>query len=281
MQEGDESGLVVPIQIQRFNGNQSPINLSLRSERGEFSRFLRYDFDHTTILGESSTSLRMWLDVAAKPLQNQERRYTLTAEQQGSRIETTLFIDVVPVNGFGDIAWNAYPTQAPSHGDTLLANRALTRLNMTLRETGGILRGVLWHQGEADSNNPDCAYRYQENLQRLAERFRGEARDDRRGGLARDVNSDVPFIVATMSKGQDDRGDFSQFGELKTVVDTVHRNVSLSIAHADFVNNDDLRPPTYHCGDNSCVHFGGAAYREMGYRFYQALKAVWARDANN
>ncbi len=404
LQEGNESGVIVPIQIHRSNGNQSPINLSLRSERGELSRFLRYGFDHTTISGETSTNLRMWLDIAAMPLQIQERRYVVTAQQQGRRVEATLFLDVEPVdapdiyllvgqsnmegsseryirnsnpggpdesnprirqlnvrqnsseafsqnwqfsdeqsnvayprfitaedplhepkapwqankaaqfigpglsfakaalgetirqiylvpaawsatgfcsNGFGDIAWNPYPTSSPGHGGTLLADRALTRLNMTLRDTGGILRGILWHQGEADSNNGDCAYRYQDNLRRLVERFRGEARADRRGAMARGGLSDVPIIVGTMSKGQDDRGDFSQFSELKTAVDTVHRNVSISIPHAGFVNNDDLRPPTYHCGDNSCVHFGGAGYREMGYRFYQALRAVWTRDGNN
>ncbi len=404
LREGNGSGVVVPIQFQRSNGNRSPINLSLRSERGDFSRFLRHSFDHVTINGESSTSLRIWLDIAAMPIQNHERRYIVTAEQQGVESKTTLFMNVEPVDapdiyllvgqsnmvgaseryirnsdpggpdelnprirqlnvrqnsaeafsqnwqftdegsnatnprfitaedplhepreawvprkeaqfigpglsfakaalndtsreiylvpaawsasgfcddGFGDISWNAYSTNAPSHGGTLLADRALTRLNMTLRDTGGIFRGILWHQGEADSNNGDCAYRYQENLSRLAERFRGEARGDRRGGAARGSTSDVPFIVATMSKGQDERGDFSQFGELKTVVDTVHRNVSISIPHAGFVNNDDLRPPTYHCGNNSCVHFGGAAYREMGYRFYLALRAVWTRDGNN
>ena len=404
LQEGNGSGVVVPIQIQRSNENRSPINLSMRSEQGDMSRFLRHSFDHTTIRGESSTSLRIWLDIAAMPLQFHERRYIVTAEQNGRRSEATLFIDVEPVNapdiyllvgqsnmegaserfirnsnpggpdelnprirqlnvrqnsqeafgqnwqyadegsnvtnprfitaedplhepkaawvsrkqgqfigpglsfakaalgetsreiylvpaawsasgfcdnGFGDRGWNAYSTDAPSHSGTLLADRALTRLNMTLRDTGGILRGILWHQGEADSNNGDCAYRYQENLRRLVERIRGEARGDRRGGAARGSDSDVPFIVGTMSKGQDERGNFSEFGELKTVVDTVHRNVSISIPHAGFVNNDDLRPPTYHCGDNSCVHFGGAAYREMGYRFYQALRGVWTRDGNN
>ncbi len=402
--EGSESGIVVPIQIQRSNNNQANINLSLRPEQGEFSSFLRFAFDHNTITGESNTHLRIWLEVAAKPLQPQERRYILTAEQQGNRIEKILYLDVVPVdapdvylligqsnmegaseryiknsdpggpdernsrilqlnvrqnsaeafdqnwkfsdeqsnisdprfieaedplhepraiwqdrkqaqfigpglsfakaalaqtskqivlvpaawsasgfcrNDFGDIGWNAYATQAAGHGGTLLADRALTRLNMTLRDTGGIFRGVLWHQGEADSNNADCAYRYQENLRRLATRIRDQARWDRRGSRARGEFSDVPLVVGTMSKGQDERGDFSRFGELKTVVDTVHRNISMLIPHATFVNNDDLRPPTYPCGDNSCVHFGGAAYREMGYRFYQALETVWALDGNN
>ena len=402
--EGNGSGIVVPIQIKRTNNNQADINLTIRPEQGEFSRFLRFGFDHDTVRGESTTNLRMWLDIAAKPLLPQERRYIVSAEQQGSRIERTLYLDVVPIdapdvylligqsnmegaseryiknsnpggpdernsrimqlnvrqnstdifdqnwkfsdeqsnvseprfieaedplheprapwqgykeaqfigpglsfakaalaqtskqiflvpaawsasgfcgNDFGDIGWNAYSTDVAGLGGTLLADRALTRLNMTLRDTGGVFRGVLWHQGEADSNNAACAYRYQENLQRLVTRLRDQAIGDRRGGRARGEFSDVPFIVGTMSQGQDPRGDFSQFGELKTVVDTVHRNISMLIPHAAFVNNDDIRPPAYPCGDNSCIHFGGVGYREMGYRFYQALETVWATDGNN
>jgi hypothetical protein len=89
-------------------------------------------------------------------------------------------------NANGELAWNAEPTPNQVYlGGTLLADRAITRLNMTLRETGGILRGIPWHQGGADSNNPDCARSYAENLAKLAARIRRDARLDSRGSRAK------------------------------------------------------------------------------------------------
>ena len=180
-------------------------------------------------------------------------------------------------NARGPVAWNAWPTPEPALGGTLLTERALTRLNMTLRETGGILRGILWHQGGADSNDATCAARYAENLAQLARRLRGEARVDARGPSARGGDAAVPFIVATQSRGDDGRGRFSDFGPEKRRVDRAHRDVASLIPHADVVNNDDLVPPSYPCGQSSCVHFGAAALREQGYRFDAALRRIVER----
>ena len=164
-------------------------------------------------------------------------------------------------DAMGDIAWNARPTPEPELGGTLLVERALTRLNMTLRETGGILRGILWHQGGADSNDEACAARYGENLRALVERLRTEARVDARGPSARGAGAPIPFVLATQSRGNDERGRFSDFGPAKRRVDAVQRDVARLVPHADFVNNDDLVPPAYPCGQTSCVHFGAEALR--------------------
>ena len=179
-------------------------------------------------------------------------------------------------NSNGNLAWNAEPTTEEFLGGTLLADRAMTRLNMTLRETGGILRGILWHQGGADSNNPDCARTYAENLAKLVKRLRRDARQDMRGSQARGDDALIPFIVATQSRGDDSRANFSTFNPSKREVDAVHRTVESIVAFSDFVNNDDLVPPQHPCGQVSCVHFGASALREQGRRFYAALKRIWS-----
>lgn len=179
-------------------------------------------------------------------------------------------------NANGKLAWNASATEHDFLGGTLLTDRALTRLNLTLRETGGVLRGIFWHQGGADSNNADCARTYRDNLSRLAKRLRREAEQDARGNEARGDEARIAFIVATQSKGDDERGRFSVFNPMKQQVDAAHRAVRQYIPFSGVVNNDDLVPPQYPCGQVSCVHFGADALREQGRRFHSVLKGIWS-----
>ena len=131
-------------------------------------------------------------------------------------------------------------------------------------------------RGGGDSNNPDCARTYADNLLKLSSRIRREARTDARGSSARGANAAIPFMVATQSKGDDERGRFSVFNPSKKVVDAAHRSVRDYIRYSGFVNNDDLVPPQYPCGQVSCVHFGADALREQGRRYYTVIKGIWS-----
>src|SRR5690606_27718914 len=56
--------------------------------------------------------------------------------------------------------------------DTLLYKRALLRTAVTIQESGGILRGIIMHQGEKDASDEenkglDCVQHYAENLRLL------------------------------------------------------------------------------------------------------------------
>ena len=176
-------------------------------------------------------------------------------------------------NSMGDIAWNAEPYPAEGLGGTLLLDRALTRLDMTLRETGGVLRGILWHQGGGDANDPRCVASHADNLVSMVRRLRREARVDPRGPEARGDEAPIPFVLATQSKGSDERDNYL-FGGGRQAIDDVHRMIGSLLPWADFINNDDLVPPAYPCGQGSCVHFGAAAMREQGRRFDAALQRI-------
>ena len=178
-------------------------------------------------------------------------------------------------NNDAPLSWNANESAEPALGGTLLTDRALTRLNMTIRDTGGIFRGILWHQGEADSNNRVCAERYEGNVIELVQRIRREAMVDARGQSARGDNAAIPFVLGTMSRGSDERGDFSTYSNLKQRIDDVHRNLPGVLPFSETVVADDLVPPAFQCGNNSCIHFGAAAYREIGGRYYQAIQRVF------
>jgi len=172
------------------------------------------------------------------------------------------------------IGWNATPKANTALSGTLLHDRAIARANIALSETGGILRGILWHQGEADSEDQACAQTYAANLTELVVSLRSNINADARGAIARGPGSDVPFVVGTMSMGNDARSEQAPFSALKLLVDNAHRNIADAVPMASFVNNDDLVPPSYPCGEGSCIHFGSAALREMGVRYYESLIAL-------
>ncbi len=177
----------------------------------------------------------------------------------------------------GDLGWNAFEPTSPVFGGTTLFRRAVVRANLAIQRSGGILRGILWHQGEADSENAECAQEYASNLATLVSEFRTNIITDARGPAARGQFSDVPFVAGTMSRGNDSRGDFAQFSTTKNQVDNIHRTAGSQglITHYGFANFDDLVPSNgFPCGEGSCVHFGSAAYREMGVRYFQALQSV-------
>ncbi|MGK0283794.1 MAG: hypothetical protein ACI82O_003342 [Patiriisocius sp.] len=177
-------------------------------------------------------------------------------------------------NPFRGAGWNATEKNNPALSGTLLHDRAIARANITLSLTGGILRGILWHQGEADSDSISCANVYEDNLVEVANSLRANIAADARGASARNADSDIPFIVGTMSKGADPRDSQLPFSAAKAIVDAAHRNVATTIPIAGFVNNDDFVPPAYPCGEGTCVHFGAQALREMGFRYYDKLTTL-------
>lgn len=180
----------------------------------------------------------------------------------------------------GALGWNAFAKDDSTFGGTTLFNRAVLRANLAIQRSGGILRGILWHQGESDSDNVTCAAAYAENLATLASELRTRIIPDARGVAARGASSDVPFIAGTMSRGSDFRGDFSFISDSKQQVDETHRNIGAQgvIPFYGIALLDDITPGNgYPCGEGSCVHFGSEAYREMGNRYYQELEAVLSR----
>ena len=72
----------------------------------------------------------------------------------------------------GELGWNAFPQTNPVFGGTTLFERAVLRTNIAIQSRQGILRGILWHQGESDAEG---GADYGESLQTLIENFRSES----------------------------------------------------------------------------------------------------------
>lgn len=175
--------------------------------------------------------------------------------------------------GSGITGWQSLPER----GNTILFDRAMLRLNRTLSLSGGIFRGILWHQGDADATQA-CASTYGESLMQLVSDIRTDADPDLRGEAARRPDATIAFVAGTLARGADERGDFSMPDSSREQIDTFLRNAELDIPFSSTALLDDLVPSNgYPCGANNCADLGAAALRETGVRYYSALRAAAGR----
>lgn len=113
-------------------------------------------------------------------------------------------------------------------------------------QQSGELKGILWHQGEADSN-AKLAPGYAAKLQKLASEFR------------RELGVEAPFIVGQLGQFAGNPWD-----EFRKQVDQAHRDLAKQIPLSAYVTSDGLTDK----GDK--VHFDAASYREFGKRYFAA-----------
>ncbi len=108
----------------------------------------------------------------------------------------------------------------------------------------GVLKGILWHQGESDGN-AERAPLYSRRLHDLIIRFRSEL-----------AAPEVPFLAGQM-------GLFPEkpWSPEKKIVDRVHRDLPKQIENTAFVSAEGLTDK----GDR--VHFDAESYRELGRRY--------------
>lgn len=122
---------------------------------------------------------------------------------------------------------------------------AIRRTKLALKS--GTLKGILWHQGESDSN-PGQAEVYEQRLHALVGRLRKELNTPK-----------VPFIAGQL-------GQFAErpWNDAKKLIDAAHQNLPGKTPHTAFVKSTNLQ----HNGDQ--VHFDAASYRKLGRRFAKA-----------
>ena len=114
----------------------------------------------------------------------------------------------------------------------------------------GVLKGILWHQGESDSNPKDAPL-YAERLDDLIARLRKDLRVPR-----------VPFIAGGLS----DR--LLATRKEARVVDEALRRLPERVPHTAYVAAKGLRV------GRDRVHFSAPAARELGRRYAQSLLAL-------
>jgi len=128
-------------------------------------------------------------------------------------------------------------------GDKLY-NNAVERARFAMKS--GKLRGILWHQGEADSGKEENARTYRERFNRVI------------GSLREDLNApNVPVVIGQL-------GEFYEAPFVKVVTEQ-HFLIPLQVPRTAVVPSAGLKPKS----DN--VHFDSPSLREFGRRYAHAF----------
>ena len=135
------------------------------------------------------------------------------------------------------------------------AGRSVRPLDETLRRVAqasaaGRWCGILWHQGESDSNERDAPL-YEERLRQLLLSLRTVLGD-----------AQLPVLI-----GQMGRWPGKPWSAAKAQVDAAHQRVAQTLGHAAFVSAEGLGVHA----DGLQLHFDAAGARELGRRYAEAL----------
>lgn len=136
------------------------------------------------------------------------------------------------------------------------------RLNFALQS--GELKGILWHQGESDSNPEKCD-NYKNKLEDLIVRLRQLAE-----------NENIPFVAGEIGrfKLRENRKNYS--GKNPSPAEVVKKSTKEVVKkdkNAAFVKSRGLK----HRGDNT--HFNSKSYRTLGKRYARKMLKLQKKNA--
>jgi len=129
-----------------------------------------------------------------------------------------------------------------------LYQAALKRAKIAQKD--GVIKGILWHQGEGDSGKEETAKIYEAQLHAMVTAWRKDL-----GGV------NIPIVVGEM-------GRFYKRAKFKHLVDAALKALPSKMKHAAWVSAEGLE----HKGD--VVHFNAASYRELGKRYAAKMQAL-------
>jgi hypothetical protein len=129
-----------------------------------------------------------------------------------------------------------------------LYKAALKRAKIAQKD--GVIKGILWHQGESDSGKEETAKIYEAQLHAMITAWRKD--------LGRD---NIPVVVGEL-------GQFFKRAKFKGTVDAALKVLPSKVKRAAWVSTEGLE----HKGD--VVHFNAAGYREFGKRYAAKMQAL-------
>ena len=114
----------------------------------------------------------------------------------------------------------------------------------------GVIKGILWHQGESDSGEEETAKIYETQLHAMITAWRKDWDGE-----------NIPVVVGEL-------GQFFKRAKFKGTVDAALKALPGNVRHTAWVSAEGLD----HKGD--VVHFNAAGYREFGKRYAAKMQAL-------
>lgn len=123
---------------------------------------------------------------------------------------------------------------------------AISRAHTAMKD--GVLKGILWHQGESDSH-PEKSRVYEKKLTSMIYRFREDLDQD-----------DIPFIIGQLGKFPGKPWDAD-----RKRVDEAHQSAARRLDGVSFVSSEGLMPM------EDGIHFDSPSLRIFGRRYAEAF----------
>lgn len=159
--------------------------------------------------------------------------------------------------GLIPLAWGGAPIDMLNNGTPVYAD-ALRKVTFAVKQ--GVLKGVLWHQGESDTTTPALANSYAAKLDALV------------ADLRRDLEApNLPFIAGNLAEFYGTSPEHNAPDRIARInqVRAALRGLPQRQAHTAFVETTGLKS-----ADSHYVHFDRASYIELGRRYAMALQSL-------
>ena len=168
--------------------------------------------------------------------------------------DTSIIIGLIPcaVGGTSINFWNE--GQYDSITKTHPYDDAIRRTKQAMKD--GILKGILWQQGESDSDSLRCKG-YDEKLAAVVKRFRKDLGE-----------SNLLFVAGTIAEFYVDSHPFAK--QINEVIEALPGKIKNAVV----VQSSGL----IHKGDKT--HFDSASARELGRRYAEAVKRFYKMNKN-
>jgi len=161
------------------------------------------------------------------------------------------------VVGLIPLARGGAPIDSMKKGSTIYAD-AMKKVKYA--QTQGVIKGVLWHQGESDTVTRKAADSYEKKLHQLIADLRKDVGNDR-----------LPFIVGNLAEfyGTDKEHNAPDRVKRIDAVREVLRALPQKVPFTGFVESTDCASP-----DKHMVHFDRKSYIILGTRYAEVFAKV-------
>lgn len=166
------------------------------------------------------------------------------------------YMQIYPGVGVGLIpcAWGGAPITWLNKGTTHYAN-AIKRAKLAAKD--GVIKGVLWHQGESDSVTPELAALYRNRLDSLVNDLRTDLNDSR-----------LAFVCGDLAEFYGVGRSETHKAGIPIIRRTLHE-LPFRLPYTYCVSTDGLKSP-----DEHYVHFDRWSNIQLGKRYAQAFRIL-------